>query len=132
MAKILVAEDDPRSLELLTKNLEEWGYTVVPTSNGMEALAKTENEKFDLVVSDWMMPNLTGIELCETLKKRKSTQNIPIIMVSSIKAPEDIAKAYDAGVEKFYTKPFNRRDLQDGISQALLGNSSCDLDAKRP
>ena len=120
MARILIAEDDPKSRNQLSKILQRWGYHVVTTCDGVEALAKTESEEFDLVVSDWMMPRLTGIELCESLKQRESTRDIPVIIVSTKDSQEDIAKACDAGADDYLTKPIDRGYLQARVSKALL------------
>ena len=119
MARILIVEDDSISRSQLTHLLEKWGHQVIPTSDGVEALERTEREDFDLVLSDWMMPRMTGIELCGTLKGRESTQDIPVIMLSVKKSQDEIAKAYAAGVDDYVTKPFNRTDLQARISKAL-------------
>lgn len=123
MARILIAEDDPKSCDLLRQVLEDWGYDVVPTHDGVEALAQTEREAFDLVISDWMMPRSTGIELCEALKGRESTQGIPFIMLSTKKSQDDINKARAAGAADYITKPFARGDLQTRVSQALAAAS---------
>ena len=119
MAKVLIAEDDPKSRELLTQLLEAGGHRVVPTRDGAEALARTDREQFDLIVSDWMMPNLTGIELCEALKARKNTQDIPVIMVTTKKSQADMDRAYAAGVDEFLSKPFDRNDLEARIATVL-------------
>ena len=118
MAKVLIAEADTKSRELLHKLLENWGHDVVPTCDGAEALGKTDSESFDLIVSDWMMPNLTGLELCETLKKRKS--NIPFIMIGAKRTEEDINQAYRSGITHFVAKPFKQDALQARITNALL------------
>lgn len=119
MAKILIAEDDPKSRDLLTRLLEGWGHQIVPACDGVEALELAERERFHLVLTDWVMPGLTGIELCETLKGRSSTQSIPVIMLSVKKSGEDIAEANDAGVDDYITKPFDREDLQARVVRAL-------------
>ena len=117
MAKILIAEDDQTSRCRLRETLEDWGHYVVPTSDGIEALEKAENEEFDLIVIDWMMPRLDGIELCEKLKGTGKTQDIPLVMLSTKKSPDDIAKAYDVGFDDYVTKPFNREDFKTRISR---------------
>ena len=119
MAKILIAEDDLKSRTVLDTVLAKWGYDVVSTGDGIEALEKTKSEEFDLIISDWMMPHSTGIELCETLKERERTQNIPVIMLSIKNSRDDIARAYSAGVADYVTKPFNREDLRTRISNIL-------------
>ena len=94
MDTILIAEDEPKSRTILSELLEEWGYEVIPTCNGVEALEKLEEVEVDLIISDWMMPRLDGTELCKTLKEKERTQNIPVIMLSTRKSQGDIAIAF--------------------------------------
>ena len=119
MAKILVVEDDVTSRDLLSQHLEGWGHHVIPTGDGVEALERAEREEFDLVVSDWMMPRMTGIELCETLKGGDSTQDMPVIMLCGKEQRDDSATAYGAGVDDFLTKPVKIADLQASLSKLL-------------
>jgi CheY-like chemotaxis protein len=120
MAKILIAEDDAKSRDLLSQRLEGWGYQVVTACDGAEALERTEREDFDLILTDWMMPRLTGIELCETLKGSEGTEHIPMIMLSTKKTQADVAKAYESGFDDFIAKPFAQSDLEARVSKALL------------
>ena len=119
MARILIAEDDATSKDLLQKTLEEWSYDIVATSDGSEALAKIANESFDLLVTDWMMPEPNGVELCRTLKANDSTRDLPVVMLTTKKGDLDFNEAYTAGVVDFVTKPFNRDDLKARIVKAL-------------
>ena len=120
MANVLVVDDEPRVRELLSQKLEEWGYDVVPTCDGVEALERTESEEFDLVLSDWEMPRMTGIELCETLKGSEGTQDIPVIIIGADISDHSEAEAHDAGAVDYLTKPFSLTDLQARLSKALL------------
>jgi CheY-like chemotaxis protein len=119
MAKILIAEDDAKSRDLLSQRLQSWGYQVVTACDGADALERTEREGFDLILSDWIMPRLTGIELCETLRASEGTEHIPMILLSTKKTQADVAKAYDSGVDDFIAKPFDKSDLETRISRAL-------------
>ena len=119
MARILIAEDDVKSKELLQRKLEEWSYDVVATSDGSQALAKAESEDFDLLVTDWMMPELNGVDLCRTLKADEKTRDLPVIMLTTKKGDVDKDEAYAAGVCDFVTKPFDRDDFKARIAEAL-------------
>lgn len=119
MPRILIAEDDVKSKELLQQTLETWSHDIVATSDGSEALAKAQSENFDLLVTDWMMPELNGVDLCRTLKANASTHNLPIIMLTTKKGEVDRDEAFAAGVSDFVTKPFNRDDLKARIDKAL-------------
>ena len=119
MTRILIAEDDPTSRDVLRRALESWGYDVVAACDGVDAVGKIKGEEFDLVLSDWMMPRMTGVELCASLKSSEETQEIPVIMLCTKKSADDISEAYDAGVDAHLTKPFRPEDLQSRISEAL-------------
>ena len=116
--KILVVDDSQLERVLvegiLCKNPE---YRVELAANGREALEKIAAGAPDLVVTDLMMPELDGLELVRTARRRYP--DIPVILMSSKKAPDDIIKAYDAGIDGYVTKPFNKTDLQARISKTI-------------
>ena len=78
MAKVLIVDDDATVRDLLSQKLPGWGYEAVLANDGVEALERTEDEEFDLVLSDWKMPRMSGSELCETLKGREKPKDIPV------------------------------------------------------
>ena len=80
---ILLVEDDPLQREVLTYNLQAEGFKVICADNGEDALLLVEEEEPDLILLDWMMPNLSGIEVCRRLRSRLETRSIPIIMLSA-------------------------------------------------
>ena len=117
MAKILIVDDEAIVREVLNQKLESWGYDVALSCDGDEALARTEHEGFDLIVSDSAMVRMSGSELCKALKQSERTQDIPVIMLGAIKGDKE--KAYEAGAVHYLDKPFQTTDLQDHISKAL-------------
>ncbi len=125
MARVLVVDDDRVVCDLLSQKLPEWGHDAVTASDGIEALEKTESEEFDLVLSDWKMPRMSGSELCETLKSGERTKDIPVILIGAKQAGSSKldhweTEAYDAGAVDYMTKPFSLDDLQSRLSMALL------------
>ncbi|MEL6689759.1 MAG: response regulator, partial [Pseudomonadota bacterium] len=80
---VLVVEDEPAQRAVLTYNLESEGFRVVEAENGEEALLLVSEEPPDVIVLDWMLPSVSGIEVCRQLKMRKETQALPIIMLSA-------------------------------------------------
>ena len=84
-ARILVVEDEIAQQETLAYNLEHQGYTVVVASDGEEAVFALREQEFDLVLLDWMLPALSGIEICRRLKRDERTRRIPVIMLSAVK-----------------------------------------------
>jgi two-component system phosphate regulon response regulator PhoB len=125
MAKVLIVDDDPTFREFASKALKERGHQVAATCDGVEALERSESETFDLVLSDWEMPRMSGRELCERLKVRGSTADIPVILIGAKQNGSPLldhweTDAYDAGAVDYLTKPLRVADLQASTSKALL------------
>ena len=118
-AKILLVEDDASLVELVTYNLEKEGFDVVRTGDGEEALTLAEEEKPDLVILDWMIANLSGIEVCRQLRRQTSTANVPIIMLTARGEEGDRIRGLDAGADDYVSKPFSPTELVARIRAVL-------------
>ena len=118
-AHIFVVEDEKPILTLLTYNLEKEGYKVSSSSNGEEALSVIKEKKPDLVLLDWMLPDLSGIKICQYLKQDKKVKNIPIIMLTAKGEEEDKVKGLNTGAEDYMTKPFSFPELLARIKSLL-------------
>ena len=77
---ILIADDEPNQLELMDYNLRNAGFSIIKASNGLDALEIIENNTPDLIILDWMMPKMSGIDVCRTLRSRSETKLLPIII----------------------------------------------------
>jgi two-component system phosphate regulon response regulator PhoB len=119
---ILIADDEPNQLELLSYNLEQAGFTVMQAKNGQDALQKIEDHTPDLVILDWMMPHLSGIELCRLLRSRSDTMLLPIIILSARGEEGDRTLGLDSGADDYMSKPFSPRELVSRV-KALLRRS---------
>lgn len=108
--RILIVEDDSVSALLLRKVLEQRGYEVCHTLNGREALEAFQTGDYRIVISDWMMPEMDGIELCQRLRK-SADGYVYVILLSAKSQREDSLGAYEAGVDDFLTKPLDRDEL---------------------
>lgn len=108
---VLVVEDDDAIVALLEYNLEKEGYRVRTTDDGEEALVMIDENKPDLILLDWMLPGLTGIQLCNRLRKNDVTRNIPIIMISAKGEESDRIEGLEGGVDDYLVKPFSPREL---------------------
>ena len=107
--KILIAEDDPVSLKVLKVTLEHYGHEVIAASNGAEAWTCYDAEPVRVVVSDWMMPDTDGLELCKRIRARAQTEYTYFIILTAIHTGrENLRKAMDAGVDDFLSKPLDR------------------------
>ncbi len=118
-AHIFVVEDEKPILTLLTYNLQKEGYKVSSSSNGEEALTSIKEKKPDLVLLDWMLPDLSGIKICQYLKQDEKVKNIPIIMLTAKGEEEDKVKGLNTGAEDYMTKPFSFPELLARIKSLL-------------
>jgi diguanylate cyclase (GGDEF)-like protein len=111
--KILIADDDPISRRLLEAALSEWGYDVLVTSEGSEAWeAIQQPEAPGLVISDWMMPHMDGLELCRKIRQMERTGYIYFIILTAKGRKEDLIESLEAGADDFLIKPFDREELK--------------------
>jgi two-component system NtrC family sensor kinase len=109
--KVLIAEDDPVSRRLLQSYLQRWGHEVVATVNGAEAWRQIQAESFPLVVSDWMMPEMDGVQLVKHIRAHPRPGYTYIILVTDKSQKEDVVTGIEAGADDFVTKPFDRDEL---------------------
>ena len=108
---VLVAEDNPSHLELLSYNLEHSGFKVLKATNGREALALAKNHNPDIVLLDWMLPEMSGIEVCTYLRASRKLQDIPVIIVSAREDEADRIHGLEAGADDYIVKPFSVSEL---------------------
>jgi two-component system phosphate regulon response regulator PhoB len=119
---ILVVEDEVPLLTLLRYNLEKQGFRVEEAADGQEALLRVAEARPDLVLLDWMLPALSGIEVCRQLRRRPGTRDLPIIMVTARTEDQDAVRALDTGADDYIAKPFAMEALLARI-RALLRRS---------
>ncbi|MFH1036138.1 MAG: response regulator [Pseudomonadota bacterium] len=117
---ILAVEDSPTQAEKLRHILEGQGYRVSLAENGRKALAALDQELPALVVSDIVMPEMDGYQLCRSIKMDNRTKHIPVILLTSLTKSEDVLEGLECGADYFITKPYSERYLLDSIEQILL------------
>lgn len=108
---VLAVDDDPVSLKILERHLSQAGHNVMTASDGEEALRRSLEVIPHLVVADWSMPGLDGIELCRALRRISSGQRIYYLLLTGTQDEESVVQAFDSGVDDYITKPFNPRIL---------------------
>src|SRR5918996_3254396 len=108
---VLVVDDLDDTRDLVTELLTRAGYTVLAAADGAEALAAIERALPDLVLSDVMMPNINGFELCRRLKADATTRLIPVVLVTALNERQDRLEGITAGADDFLTKPFDSTEL---------------------
>ena len=119
---ILIADDEPNQLELMAYNLKKADFVIHQAENGEEALEKVEELSPDLVILDWMMPNMSGIEVCRILRSKDETKKIPIIILSARSEDVDKSLGLDTGADDYISKPFSPIELVSRV-KALLRRS---------
>ncbi len=120
--RVLVVEDDAAIVTLLRYNLEKQGYHVVEAGDGREALLSIREQVPDLVLLDWMLPSLSGIEVCRQLRREPATRDVPVIMVTARAEDQDAVRGLNTGADDYITKPFNTEALLARV-RALLRRS---------
>jgi two-component system phosphate regulon response regulator PhoB len=116
---ILVVEDDDALTTLLTYNLEREGYRVLTAGDGEDALLLIEEQSPDLVLLDWMMPKVSGIEFCRRVRAQSETRNLPIIMLTARGEEEDRIRGLDTGADDYISKPFSMSELLARVRAVL-------------
>ena len=116
---ILVAEDEDSLATLLNYNLEKEGYAVAVAADGEDALMMIDEKLPDLILLDWMLPKVSGIEVCRRLRARTETRNIPIIMLTARGEETDRIRGLDTGADDYIVKPFSMSELSARIRAVL-------------
>ena len=118
---VLIVDDDSTMRRLLMYHLEKAGYSVLIAEDGVEGLAKIESERPNIVVTDLMMANKDGFELCRDIRSRKEFDEIGIIVLTARDYLDDIAQLLESGVNCVLKKPFNPQELTKTVRE-LLGD----------
>jgi signal transduction histidine kinase len=113
--KILIAEDDPVSQKLLEKIIRREGYNAIPVNNGKIAWEMVKKENVDMVITDWMMPEMNGLELCREIRAADLSRYVYVILLTSMDQTEDAVAALDAGADDYIRKPFDPNELKARI-----------------
>ena len=116
---VLVVEDEDALATLLQYNLDKEGYRVSVAGDGEEALVMVDERQPDLVVLDWMLPKVSGVEVCRRLRSKAETRNLPIIMLTARAEESDRVRGLDTGADDYLTKPFSMTELTARIRAVL-------------
>ncbi|GGG58530.1 DNA-binding response regulator [Salipiger pallidus] len=116
---VLVVEDEAAQREVLRYNLEAEGFRVAAAANGEEALVLMDEEAPDVVVLDWMLPNLSGIEVCRQFKTKNETRAVPVIMLSARSEEVDRVRGLETGADDYVIKPYSVRELMARVKAQL-------------
>ena len=109
--RVLLVEDEPAQRTVLAYNLEAEGFAVTQADNGEDAMVLVDEEEPDIIILDWMMPKVSGIEVCRRLKMRPETRSIPIIMLSARAEEVDRIRGLETGADDYVVKPYSVLEL---------------------
>ena len=124
--KFLAVDDSPTMRRIVVNTLKRIGYDdVVEAANGKEALAKLYSEKIDMVITDWNMPEMNGLEFIKAVKSDENFKNLPILMITTRGVRDDIVEAMRAGISSYIVKPFSPQTLKSKI-EAILKNANAE------
>jgi two-component system, OmpR family, phosphate regulon response regulator PhoB len=127
--RVLIVEDDAALAEMLNYNLTSAGFDVVQTGDGDEAITTILDETPDLVILDWMLPNLSGIEICRQIRANPEMKNLPVIMLTAKGEDPDRVRGLDTGADDYVVKPYSPAELIARI-KALLRRAHPELQAE--
>jgi two-component system chemotaxis response regulator CheY len=118
--KILAVDDSATMRRIIKNQLKQSGYEEVDEAeNGREALAMLARGQYDLLITDWNMPEMCGLDLVKEVRKNEPTKSLPVLMITTVSAKEDIVTALKAGVNNYVVKPFDAGTLQAKITQLV-------------
>jgi len=117
--RLLLVEDDRALADLLIWHFERAGFEVRRTGDGEEALLLAEEEQPDIVILDWMIEGISGLEVCRRLRRKERTGHVPIIMLTARGEESDRIRGLDTGADDYVTKPFSPRELMSRVTAVL-------------
>lgn len=109
---IILVEDDSSTLALLKKNMIKWGYQVTTAGDGLQAMEMIPQKPFDIIVSDWLMPKMSGLELCEQVRALDLPHYVYVILISSQNTRMDVVRGLEGGADDYLVKPLNMQELR--------------------
>lgn len=119
MSKVIVIDDEPFILMMIEDKLRRAGLEIVTSRTSINAMDLIRKERPDLIILDWMMPELSGIELCRRIKSDPELSSIPIFMLTAKGQEEDEKKGLECGVERYIVKPFSPKALLELVEESL-------------
>jgi len=116
---VLVVEDETALITLLRYNLEREGFRVIEAHDGEEALVTSQEERPDIILLDWMLPHISGLEVCRRIRRTPETREIPIIILTARGEEADKVRGLDSGADDYVTKPFSPTELISRLRAVL-------------
>ena len=124
---VLVVEDEPAQNELISYNLKSEGFDIITAESGDDALLLVSEYMPDVIILDWMIPRLSGIEVCRQIKQKRATRSIPIIMLSARSEDTDRIRGLETGADDYITKPYSIKELLVRVKTQLRRNRAATI-----
>ena len=124
---VLVVEDEPAQNELISYNLKSEGFDIITAESGDDALLLVSEYMPDVIILDWMLPCLSGIEVCRQIKQKRATRSIPIIMLSARSEDTDRIRGLETGADDYITKPYSIKELLVRVKTQLRRNRAATI-----
>ena len=127
--EVLIVDDEPISRLWAAQSLQSAGFSVTVACNGKEALERLTNENLQLVVCDWSMPDMNGLELCRAIRSNTLRRYVYVLMLTSHNRPQDTLEGLEAGADDYVTKPFNPAELvlRVNTGRRIIRSESSDM-----
>ncbi len=125
---VLIVEDEPDQLEVLSYNISSEGFRLVTAKDGDEALLIVEEQRPDVIILDWMLPNVSGIEVCRQLKSRSTTRSTPILMLTARGDETDRVRGLETGADDYVVKPYSVNELVARVRGLLRRSRPASVD----
>ena len=116
---VLIVDDNPIIQKMMSISLSKAGYEVASAENGRDALHKFEEKFYPIVITDWMMPEMDGVELCRAIRNLSLDRYVFIILLTSKDSKDDIIKGLEAGADDYLTKPVNQPELMARLNTGV-------------
>ncbi|MGE0094669.1 MAG: phosphate regulon transcriptional regulator PhoB [Alphaproteobacteria bacterium] len=126
--RVLIVEDEPALVTLLRYNLEREGFDVSEATDGEEAMVSVAEQRPDLIVLDWMLPHLSGLEVCRQLRRAPETRATPIIMLTAKGEEQDRVRGLESGADDYVTKPFSPAEVVARVRAVLRRTKPATVD----
>ena len=125
----LIVEDEPEIREMLNFSLTRAGFTVIEAATGEMALQRLDTDLPDILIVDWMLPGMSGVELAKRIRRDELTSALPLLMLTARSEKTDVLKSFESGIDDYMSKPFSRKELVARIKALLrrLGAPESDV-----
>ena len=129
---VLIVEDDPEIREMLNFSLTRAGFTVIEAATGEMALQRLDTDLPDILIVDWMLPGMSGVELAKRIRRDELTRALPLLMLTARSEETDVLKSFESGIDDYMSKPFSPKELVARIKALLRRSGAPENDVLEP